>query len=74
MKRRAQSVKTCGIVNFKKAQQERCKLSRIWGKMRAAAQEIAPQTPLRTVPNIIYGRIYVKSRKMVLMNLFVGQQ
>ena len=42
MKRRAQSVKTCGIVNFKKAQQERCKLSRIWGKMRAAAQETAP--------------------------------
>ena len=54
MKRRAQYVKTYGIVNFRKAQHERRKLSCIWGKMRAAAQETAPQIPLRTVPNIIY--------------------
>ena len=32
------------LVNLKKAQCESCELSFIWGKMRAAAWEITPQT------------------------------
>jgi len=35
------------LLNLKNAQHEICKLSFIWGKMRAAAWETAPQIALR---------------------------
>ena len=45
------------IVNLKNAQHESCKLSFIWGKMRTAAWETAPQITLRNCSKEAVGEV-----------------